>query len=175
MRQPGSIVCSPARRSHRRARRSNGAPRSSRQDVARRLSTDIRARSAPRSSVTRYFTPLLPPGATRHSNLRSKSAKVSSVMMSPLSAVGCPPLATCFNMPDSTSQPCAGNAGFLKPRHPWVVEPSKSRRHPASRSSDDACPSDACGTGYAIENSATAKINSYKFQVPSYKRGLPTF
>ena len=80
--------------------------------------------------------PLLAPGATIHSKRRSKSLKVSMVMMSPLSAAGCPPLAACFNRPASTDQPLAGKPAFLKPRHPFVVAPSNSSFHPAARSAD---------------------------------------
>ena len=58
------------------------------------------------------------------------------VMMSPLSAVGEPPLAACFNRPDSTDQPLAGKPAFLKPRHPLVVVPSNNGFQPASRSAD---------------------------------------
>ena len=69
------------------------------------------------------------------------------VMMSPLSAAGLPPLAACFKRPASTDQPLAGKPVFLKPRHPFVVVPSNSSFHPASRSAAVSLASSAELTG----------------------------
>ena len=100
-----------------------------------------------RSSVTRYLMPLLAPGATIHSKRRSKSLKVSMVMMSPLSAVGEPPVAACFNRPASIDQPVAGKPVFLKPRHPWwsCRRTAASTRHRARPRSAVACSAELTG------------------------------
>src|SRR5206468_12571299 len=49
-------------------------------------------------------------------------------MMSPAPRESSWLVARRFSQPSWTTQPCSGNAGFLKPRHPLVVLPSKSCR-----------------------------------------------
>src|SRR5437867_2501372 len=80
-------------------------------------------------SVTKYFTPLLPPGACFHSHCSSKSSNSRSVMISP------PPLPRQCNQPSSTTQPFCGNVVCLKLRQPWVVLPSNNSFQPPDFSS----------------------------------------
>ena len=71
-----------------------------------------------RSSVTRYLMPLFAPGATIHSKRRSKSLKVSMVMMSPLSAVGCAAAGGVLQ-PACVDRPAlGGEAGLLEAAPP---------------------------------------------------------
>src|SRR5690348_7356153 len=70
--------------------------------------------------------PLLPPSEIFHSRSSSKFLNFWVVRMSPAAA-------TRVSAPSTTFQP-TGMLLSLKPRHPSVVWPSNSSRHPAARS-----------------------------------------
>src|SRR5216117_2267740 len=89
------------------------------------------------SSETLYLTPLFAPGVTFHSQLSSKSPKVSIVMRSPpfngrpSGTLGTSPLAIFLIAPATTTQCAVGTLSYPRPRHPARVRPSNSNRHPA--------------------------------------------
>src|SRR5918994_1372854 len=82
-------------------------------------------------SVTKYFTPLFPPLAMRHSHASSKSSNCCAVMMSRWPRVSAPSPDGSARQPSSIFQRSPPMSGFLYPRQALVVLPSNKRVQPA--------------------------------------------
>src|SRR5262245_116524 len=111
-------------------------------------------------SSTLYFSPLFPAVEIIHSHASSKSANVSSEIMSkpasgwPSACTGLLSLAAWTMAPSFTLQSPAGvcPGAYPRPCQPLSVEPSKSSRHPAFDSAADRVLGlDACAVAVCEE------------------------